>query len=235
MKFTKIVRWQKLLSRLSLSHFLQRLPSKTVTLFPLRVAQDSLKRIAWSKRPFVPLKEPAIIAANLFFLKEYKEEANACAERKKTIAKIKLPAYLSKNSIMKSTLIITILLATSLKNFSQELAQPKTLSAKETLVQKSKNQKTAGFILLGAGTIAFFGAGLHSANNILEKTPTSDAIAAVGLGAMIGSIPLFIAAKRNKKKAAALSAFLHLDNRQLMASNAIHQIRYPAIGFSLYF
>ena len=136
---------------------------------------------------------------------------------------------------MKSTLIITVLLAVSLKNFGQELAEPKTLSAKEKLVQKSKNQRTAGFILLGAGTIAFLGAGLHSANNILEKTPTSDAIAAVGLGAMIGSIPLFIAAKRNKKKAAALSAFLHLDNRQLIASNAIRQIRYPAIGISLYF
>ena len=101
---------------------------------------------------------------------------------------------------MKSALIITVLLAASLKNFGQQLAEPNTLSAKEKMVQKSKNQRTAGFILLGAGTIAFLGAGLHSANNIFEKTPTSDAIAAVGLGAMIGSIPLFIAAKRNKKK-----------------------------------
>ena len=128
-----------------------------------------------------------------------------------------------------------LLLSSSFKTFSQAQPAEITVSPKEELLKKSKSQKTAAFILLGVGTATFFIAGAQSASNILEKTSSSDAIAVVGLGAMVGSIPLFIAAKRNKNKALKLSTFLQLNQNELFVKSIINKIYYPAVGIKLNF
>ncbi len=87
------------------------------------------------------------------------------------------------------------------------------------LLQKSKKQKTAAWILLGGGgaltTIGFIVGISQAANdfsngisNIFTNTnySTSSSTGAIimviaGTGAMLGSIPLFIASGNNKKKA----------------------------------
>jgi hypothetical protein len=80
----------------------------------------------------------------------------------------------------------------------------------EYYLQKSKNQKTAAWIILGGGiALSFVGIVGVSANyNIFEETSTQDTYAAitlVGTGLALGSIPLFIASGRNHRKAATFS------------------------------
>jgi hypothetical protein len=80
----------------------------------------------------------------------------------------------------------------------------------EYYLQKSKNQKTAAWIMLGGGiALSVVGIVGVSANyNLFEETSTEDTYAAItliGTGLALGSIPLFIASGRNHRKAATLS------------------------------
>jgi hypothetical protein len=92
---------------------------------------------------------------------------------------------------------------------------------KQDYLEKSRKQKTAGFILLGGG-VAVVGIGaIVSATNAVgltvsciglncsqaaeEGIQTGGAIMLVGGLAIVGSIPLFVSAGNNRKKAAALS------------------------------
>jgi hypothetical protein len=80
----------------------------------------------------------------------------------------------------------------------------------EYYLQKSKNQKTAAWIMLGGG-IALSVVGIVGVSvnyNLFEETSTEDTYAAItliGTGLALGSIPLFIASGRNHRKAATLS------------------------------
>jgi len=93
--------------------------------------------------------------------------------------------------------------------------QPTTPVVNTDYLQKSKNQKTAAWIMLIGGTVATtigFGVavsgGLDCAFGDLRcgKDQTlTDVLAISGSAAMLGSVPLFIAAGRNKKKAMSVS------------------------------
>jgi hypothetical protein len=81
------------------------------------------------------------------------------------------------------------------------------------LLQKSKQQKTAGWILLGGGTaitvtgsviLASAVGGARDHNDYTHRSTTGGILMAAGLAAMGGSIPLLISAHRNQKKAMAL-------------------------------
>jgi uncharacterized membrane protein YebE (DUF533 family) len=76
------------------------------------------------------------------------------------------------------------------------------LSAAQYL-KKSKSQKTAAFILLGAGAVAFI---VVSPGN-LSFEASGNLIVAGGLAAL-GSIPLFIASGKNKRKSRNATVFL---------------------------
>ncbi|HVE61631.1 MAG TPA: hypothetical protein VNA26_07425 [Chitinophagaceae bacterium] len=81
--------------------------------------------------------------------------------------------------------------------------------------QKSKNQKTAAWIMLIGGTVATtigFGVAVSGGLDCAFGDPRcgkdqtlADVLAISGSAAMLGSIPLFIAAGRNKKKAMSVS------------------------------
>ena len=92
-------------------------------------------------------------------------------------------------------------------NFSlaQQTEKEHKLSSQEYL-QKSKNQKTAAWILLGAGTISILS--VTSGESSFDNTAT---FAILGSSAILSSIPLFMASNRNKKKGMAMSAFLNID------------------------
>lgn len=82
-------------------------------------------------------------------------------------------------------------------------------------LQKSKNQKTAAWVMLIGGTVATtigFGVAVAGGPDCAFGVPDcgkdqtlSDVLAISGSAAMLGSIPLFIAAGRNKKKAMSVS------------------------------
>ncbi len=81
----------------------------------------------------------------------------------------------------------------------------------EYYLQKSKNQKTAAWVMLGGGVaLTIVGTVGFTANSdlIFIDNSTADAyafVALVGAGLSLGSIPLFIASGRNHRKAATFS------------------------------
>ncbi|RZS95893.1 hypothetical protein BC751_1445 [Cecembia calidifontis] len=99
------------------------------------------------------------------------------------------------------------LLGSSLPLFAQSMS-------KQDYLDKSRRQKTTGFIMLGGG-VAMVTAGsiLFSENFILFGASNADdnaaaigaAMVVVGGLATIGSIPLFISAGNNKRKSSELS------------------------------
>ena len=54
-----------------------------------------------------------------------------------------------------------------------------------------------------------------------------------GAAAMLGSIPLFIASSRNKRKANSMSAFFKMENRPLLHRNSFSKASYPALAIKI--
>lgn len=82
-------------------------------------------------------------------------------------------------------------------------------------LKKSKRQKTTGWILLGGGVATtFVGIGVASSELISgslsgssNNSSAADVVLLTGLAAMIGSIPVFISAHKNKRRAVAAISF----------------------------
>lgn len=85
---------------------------------------------------------------------------------------------------------------------------------KEFYLEKSKNQKTAAWMLLGAGTCMVIGGYLLLDKDLgsfsLSKTDNLDyrfgrTLIVGGVPAVIGSVPLFISSAKNNKQAQAMA------------------------------
>ncbi|CAN5653256.1 hypothetical protein BH10BAC2_BH10BAC2_00840 [soil metagenome] len=105
------------------------------------------------------------------------------------------------------TIILSILLLNSLSAFTQQLSN---ISLKEELLRKSKNQKTAGWIMLGGGVALAAGGVLilsDAINNGEDGLSLSGPfVSLIGVSSMVGSIPMFAASARNRKKAVGITA-----------------------------
>ena len=103
--------------------------------------------------------------------------------------------------------IIYTLIFTLITNFSfaQQTTKENKLSRQEYL-QKSKNQKTFAWILLGAGAVS-----IVSVSSGKSSFNSTAAFAILGGISVISSIPLFIASSRNKRKGMAISVYLNFD------------------------
>ena len=110
------------------------------------------------------------------------------------------------------------------------------------LNNKSKKQKSTGWILLGGGAgVTLIGAAIGVANVwdeiIFEERGATDAANVMvisGLVSMAGSIPFFIASGKNRKKAAAL-VFIKMENSSYVSQYTITEKKYPAITLSVIF
>lgn len=127
-------------------------------------------------------------------------------------------------------LIITLITASiffSNNSFSQQ-SEPTEAPTKQDYLTKSKNQKVAGFVLLGAGLTTLA---------IISKGKTSfDVLPALAIGGTVctlASIPLFIASGRNKRKAANASAYLNMQDTEntLYAGTGLRV--FPAVSIKL--
>ena len=139
---------------------------------------------------------------------------------------------------MIKTIILGTFLILSAVVFSQQTDTLRNLTSKEYL-QKSKHQKTAAWILFGggstlmlAGVISMDGEAWGNAifNGDNSKINTGTALFLVGLGCGLGSIPLFIAGTRNKRKAENMTAFFKIENHSKIQKGAFVKSSYPAIG-----
>jgi hypothetical protein len=86
-----------------------------------------------------------------------------------------------------------------------------SIQTAEYFLQKSKNQRTAAWVILGGGAalsiVGIIGLASNTVEMFYENTPadTYAFLTVAGAGIALGSIPLFIASGRNYKKAATLS------------------------------
>ncbi len=127
---------------------------------------------------------------------------------------------------MKKTIYIALLIiATSV--FSQPIPSVHT-----GYLQKSKHQKTAAFILLGGGS-ALIITGLligNNQNSSFGDAETGVIVGGIGLLSAIGSIPLFIASAKNKRKANTATTFFKIETIQAIQSHSFEQRLYPAVS-----
>lgn len=102
---------------------------------------------------------------------------------------------------MRKCFICTVLLLMTLSSFCQQTDFSQSLT-QQNYLQKSKKQKTAAWILLGGGAAIAVGAAILDVSSDWSKSETPYLVAlSAGCASMLGSIPLFIASKRNKTKA----------------------------------
>ena len=127
---------------------------------------------------------------------------------------------------MKQFLLIAMLVIFTTACFGQEAA---TSPTRAEYLQKSRNQKTAAWILLGAGVTMF---AIAAPGNV--SFGTLGALVVAGSAATLGSIPLFLAAGRNKRKAAKASAYFKFEKLpSAQPGFAVLRI-YPAVSLKIH-
>jgi len=99
---------------------------------------------------------------------------------------------------------------------------------KTDYLAKSKSQKTAAFILLGIGITTLTIAAVGDLD--LDVLGT---VVIVGGVATIASIPLFIASRKNKRRAMNASAFIKMEKATVVEMQSFVQAPYPAIAFKI--
>lgn len=114
---------------------------------------------------------------------------------------------------MKSFYCCMMFLLLASTSFSQAIPAPP--NSQEFYLQKSKNQNSGAKVLLIGGA-ALIGGGLligDSKESTFSDAATGALIGAVGTLSCIGSIPLFIAANKNKNLAKRTSFYFKLQQK----------------------
>ena len=144
---------------------------------------------------------------------------------------------------MKKIAMLTMLFAFVTASFGQQIT-PKQDWTETDYYKKSKKQKTAAWILLGSG-VALFTGGLiaHSIyirpradypSAELTEITTGEIVATVGVLTAGGSIPLFIASSKNKKKAKVASVFIDIETAQVLQGTVFSNQSFPAVGVKIH-
>ncbi len=122
---------------------------------------------------------------------------------------------------MKLSILTLVILLSTFTSFCQDSTKASTEFS--SLMKKSKNQKTAAWICLGAGAtlttvavIVGLGELANGFNNFwtgeTTSSYTSDYFFYSGLAGMVASIPLFIISSSTRRKAEALNASIKWRN-----------------------
>jgi hypothetical protein len=102
-------------------------------------------------------------------------------------------------------------------------------------LNKSKSQKSGGWSLLGAGTGLVL-VGLLIGNresSSFDDAATGAILGGLGVVSALGSIPLFIASGKNKRKAANASAYFKLQKIPFKKESGFNLNSYPAVCFKI--
>ncbi len=145
---------------------------------------------------------------------------------------------------MKKISLLVLLTAITIYSFSQVTNEPVKPVLKADYLKKSRNQKTAAFVLLGIGAALDIGGIIATVSNASKEvdyvfsTQTSSvnhgteyALYIAGTACLTGSLALFIVSKSNKKKGMSLGLETH-QFRQLNKSN-LYTINYPALTLKI--
>lgn len=128
---------------------------------------------------------------------------------------------------MKKSIVGLLLILITISTFSQENKTTATLTP-EAYLKKSKTQKMLGFISLGAGAIT-----LISVSGGNTDFNTLGVAVVAGSVITLASIPLFIAAARNKRKAKDAQITFKLQNSKTIEGMYMNSRPYPAIALRM--
>jgi len=133
---------------------------------------------------------------------------------------------------MKQLFIFILCLSVGANSFCQQADSIKT-SASTNYLEKSKHQKTAAWVLLGSGVALGVGGAIWAGSNFDSSGP--DVLFVAGAVAIVSSIPLFIAARRNKKKAMSTSANFQMQKIPTVQRGSFASKSYPALSIKMNF
>ena len=120
-------------------------------------------------------------------------------------------------------------------SFCQQTDANQSLTRQDYL-KKSKNQKTAAWILLGGGFALAVGASILDVSSDWYKSETPYLVAiSAGCASMLGSIPLFIAAGRNKRKGMNASTYFQIRQNPLPTNTGLTLHSTPTLSLKLNF
>ena len=111
------------------------------------------------------------------------------------------------------------MLATSV--FSQQTSSSPVLT-KQDYLKKSKHQKIAAFCLAGGGIVVWLAGVSKNMNQSDNIDGGGEVVMAIGSIAALASIPMFIIASKNKRKAASLS-FKNEPSLQVQKSSFVYR------------
>jgi hypothetical protein len=142
---------------------------------------------------------------------------------------------------MALTSILFILLPSfTIYCYGQKIEQKRKLSKQEYL-ERSKNQRNTGWILLGGGAIAVVTGAIIFDKNFDIWDETSDnaetggvVLMGVGGAAMASSIFLFSQSMANKEISKELSAFIKINQAPQIRETQCYFERFPSLGISWY-
>jgi hypothetical protein len=148
-----------------------------------------------------------------------------------------------EQAIMKKIIVSLTALIIGMSCFCQHADSLQSIKAE--YLKQSKNQKTAAWVLLGGG-IAMTITGMiifsNDYNNAVlddpwavgtNTNPTGAVIGTVGLLSCAGSIPLFVASGKNKKRAMAISTSFKLEKASVIQGPAFVKKSYPALSVKI--
>jgi len=133
---------------------------------------------------------------------------------------------------MKKLILFLMLAGFASLCFSQQTTHT-SQSTQGDYLQKSKHQKTAAWILLGGGiALAVTGVAVDASN---WESSAGDVLIVAGAVSVLASMPLFIAAGKNKRKAMSLSTQLEIQNVPLRRQIFLAKCSCPAIAIKFNF
>lgn len=136
---------------------------------------------------------------------------------------------------MRKFFICTMLVLITTCSLCQQTDSKHSLTQQDYL-QKSKKQKTAAWILLGGGAAIAVGAIILDVNSDWTKSETPYLVAlSVGGASMIGSIPLFIASGRNKRKGMNVSTYFEIRQNPVLTNTGFALHAMPTLSLKLNF
>ncbi len=127
---------------------------------------------------------------------------------------------------MKLIFVIALVLFATAVNCQQTTTD--SVTVQKDYLKLSKSQKTMGFVLLGIGVTCF---AIAAPGDVAFET--AGALVVVGGLSALGSIPLFIAAGKNKRKANAALVSFKMDKIPKLENKSFGHSYNPAISLKI--
>ncbi len=131
---------------------------------------------------------------------------------------------------MKKIILGIMLLILATISFSQQ-NNPSPALTKQDYLRKSKSQKITAFCLAGGGIVVWLAGVSKNMNQNDDIDGGGEVAMAIGSIAALASIPMFIIASKNKRKAASLS-FKNEPSLQVQKNSFVYRA-VPSLTFKL--